>query len=72
MSTATVEANAIDALLVLRDIAGMSSIAACLLLAGDVNCDGAKTAVDALDILRFVAGLPFNQKEPCPDVGAPV
>ncbi len=39
---------------------------------GDMNCDGAVTAVDSLAILRYVAGLPpLAQHEPCPDVGQP-
>jgi hypothetical protein len=35
----------------------------------DVDCDGARTAVDALKILRFVAGLGASQTEPCIDIG---
>lgn len=38
-------------------------------LFGDVDCDGDVDAVDALKILQFVAGLPFGQSEPCPDLG---
>ncbi len=29
-------------------------------------------AVDALGILRYVASLPVNQNEPCPDIGTPL
>jgi hypothetical protein len=37
---------------------------------GDINCDTDVTSVDALGILRFVAGLPqLLQQEPCPDIG---
>lgn len=38
---------------------------------GDMDCDGDVDAVDALAILRFVAGLPpLAQTEPCDDVGS--
>ncbi|HET9476398.1 MAG TPA: hypothetical protein VFP63_02795 [Dehalococcoidia bacterium] len=37
--------------------------------AGDVDCNGQVTAVDALKILRQVAGLSVTQTEPCPDIG---
>jgi len=40
------------------------------LIQGDVRCDGAVDATDALGILREVAGLPqILQKEPCPELG---
>lgn len=40
---------------------------------GDVNCDGAVDAVDALALLRNVAGLsPLAQHGPCPVIGAQV
>jgi hypothetical protein len=40
-------------------------------LFGDVDCDGDIDSVDALAILRFVAGLdPLAQTEPCTDVGS--
>lgn len=38
---------------------------------GDVNCSGTVDAVDALAILRNVAGLPVSQATPCPSIGAP-
>jgi hypothetical protein len=41
-------------------------------LFGDVNCDNAITAVDALLVLRFVAQLNYNQNEPCPGIGTPL
>lgn len=37
---------------------------------GDLNCDGEVNAVDALLILRFVAGLPNNPIVGCPAIGA--
>jgi hypothetical protein len=40
-------------------------------LMGDVDCDNNVTAADALKILRFLAGLPVVQNEPCPDIGTP-
>lgn len=35
---------------------------------GDVDCNGDVNAVDALKILRQVAGLSVSQAEPCPDI----
>jgi hypothetical protein len=43
-----------------------------LILWGDTDCDGDVDAVDALQILRDLAGLPTNQNDPCPEVGDPV
>ena len=37
---------------------------------GDVDCDGDVDSVDALKVLRHVAGLPVSQTEPCDDIGA--
>ena len=39
---------------------------------GDIDCDGDVDAVDALQILRFVAALPVAQDEPCTNVGDPL
>ena len=36
---------------------------------GDVDCNGGITAVDALKILRHIAGLPVAQNQPCPGIG---
>jgi hypothetical protein len=36
---------------------------------GDVDCSNSVTSVDALKILRYVAELPVQQNEPCPDIG---
>jgi hypothetical protein len=36
---------------------------------GDVDCSEAVNAVDALKVMRHVAGLPVAQNEPCPDLG---
>jgi cell division septation protein DedD len=38
---------------------------------GDVNCDGSVNSVDALTLMRWTAGLPVLQVEPCPEIGAP-
>lgn len=38
----------------------------------DVNCNGVTDAVDALNVLLAVAGLPVSQEEPCPDIGSTV
>ncbi len=40
-----------------------------LLQTGDVDCDYDVDSVDALKILRYVAGLSVQQNEPCPDIG---
>jgi hypothetical protein len=52
--------DAVDALCVLRDVAGLPATSACAspLPFGDVNGSGAVDAVDALCVLRYVAGLP--------------
>jgi hypothetical protein len=38
-------------------------------IAGDVDCEGGTDAVDALMILRWVAGLPVSQTQPCTPIG---
>jgi 5-hydroxyisourate hydrolase-like protein (transthyretin family) len=63
-------ANSVDALKVLREVAGFGEPPCAQ--AGDVNCDGADTAVDALFILRYVAFLPVNQPPSCTDIGDPL
>lgn len=62
----------VDALFILRDVAGLPTAAACLDAAGDVNCDGSITAVDALNVLRFVAGLPVTKPPGCAGIGQPL
>ena len=64
--------TAVDALFLLRFVAGIPPAAECLNVAGDVNCDGDETAVDALGVLRFVVDLPVNQGELCPKIDTPV
>lgn len=39
---------------------------------GDVDCDLAVGSLDALNLLKFVAGLPPSQNEPCLDIGTPL
>lgn len=39
---------------------------------GDVNCSGGVDSVDALGLLRYVAGLSVSQTERCPNVGTAV
>jgi hypothetical protein len=39
---------------------------------GDDDCDGDVDSVDGLKDLRYVAGLPVQQTEPCPDLGSQV
>jgi hypothetical protein len=41
-------------------------------LFGDVDCDDDVDSVDALKVLRFVAGLDYAQNDPCPDIGEPL
>jgi hypothetical protein len=36
---------------------------------GDVDCDSDVDSVDALKLLRHVAGLSVSQNDPCPDIG---
>lgn len=38
---------------------------------GDVDCDEGVDPVDALNVLRFIAGLSVHQNEPCPAIGNP-
>src|SRR3990172_11578721 len=35
----------------------------------DIDCNANVNAVDALKILRYLAGMPYAQSEPCPDIG---
>jgi galactose oxidase-like protein/glyoxal oxidase-like protein len=35
----------------------------------DLDCDGKVTSIDALQLLRFTAGLPVEQSDPCPNLG---
>ena len=64
------EANSVDSLVILREVAGLGE-GACA-ENGDMNCDGDRTSVDALGVLRYVAGLAANQNEPCADIGTEV
>jgi photosystem II stability/assembly factor-like uncharacterized protein len=60
--------NSIDALVVLRVVAGLPVTAGCL-DAADVNCSGSLTATDSLSILRYVAGLPVSPPDGCRPIG---
>lgn len=53
-------------------IVNVAAPASAIAVFGDVDCDTDVDAVDALKILQFVAGLPFLQNEPCPDLGTPL
>ena len=64
------DVNAVDALLVLRFVAGLQSLPN--MAVGDVNCDGFADATDALLILRHVAGLPVVLPEGCLAISTPV
>lgn len=63
--------DAVDALQVLRVLAGLPSNAACMDPGGDVDCDGDRDAVDALKILRHTAGLPADTPG-CTPIGDPL
>src|SRR5512134_3613834 len=63
--------TAVDALQVLRSVAGLTTTAGCLAEAGDTNCSGKIDAVDALRILRYVAGLTNTVPGGCPPIGEP-
>ena len=39
---------------------------------GNTDCNQTINAVDALKVLRFIAGLPVLQNEPCADIGASI
>jgi len=57
--------------MVLRFVSNIQPAAPCIDVA-DVQCDGDVDAVDALQILRFVAGLAPVQESSCPDIGSVV
>ena len=61
--------TAVDALQVLRSVAGLPTTAACVADAGDTNCDTNVNAVDALRILRHVAGLTNSVPAGCAAIG---
>ncbi len=63
--------DAVDALLILRSVAGLPASSNCLNGSGDVDCSGAIDAVDALLVLRHVAGLPVNLPLGCSSIGGP-
>ncbi len=43
-----------------------------LFLWGDADCDTDIDSIDALKVLRYVAGLPYGAVEQCPPLGAAV
>ena len=62
--------DAVDALQVLRRVAGVQPYAACI-DAGNVKCDDGLDAVDAVYILKHVAAIPVNLPAGCPQIGSP-
>jgi hypothetical protein len=62
------DVDSIDALIVLREVAGMAHIAGCI-ESGDVNCDAALEALDAQLILRHIAALAVDLPNGCPPIG---
>jgi cell surface hyaluronidase len=65
------QVTAIDALCLLRAVAGMPATAACPqpLPRPDANGDGQQTATDALCVLRFIAGMPATTACPLNPAG---
>jgi hypothetical protein len=63
--------DAVDALLALRDVAGMPNLGLCLPEVGDTDCSGQLSSVDALILLRHLAGLTISPAEGCPVPGDP-
>ncbi len=62
------DVDSVDALMVLRDTAGLPHSAGCI-AAGDVDCDEDKDSVDALFILRHVAALSNPIPPDCRPIG---
>lgn len=60
------DADAVDALNLLKSNAQLPANNDCIAAAGDIDCDGDTDSVDALGILRFNAGLDVNQQPGCP------
>lgn len=56
----------------LGDPVSVTPSGAAQILWGDIDCDGDLDSVDALGILRSVAGLPVNQQPQCPEIGESV
>ena len=62
--------NAVDALFILRHVIHLTPEPGCLDL-GDVDCNLVVDSIDALDVLRFAAGLPVTQPPGCREIGTP-
>ena len=62
------DVDSVDALMVLKDTAGLPHSAACI-AEGDVDCDGDRDSVDALRILRHVAALSNPAPPGCRQIG---
>jgi len=39
---------------------------------GDANCDGEVNFGDGIEVLKWIAGLPNDQEDPCKDIGSPL
>ena len=63
------DADAVDALWDLQEVAGIDNDAGCVGTSGDTDCSGAIEATDGLHILRFTAGLPNEAPGSCTPVG---
>jgi len=63
------DADAVDALQVLRDVGGLGTSAGCLADAADTDCDGDRDSVDALRILQTVVGQQVSVPPGCGTIG---
>jgi hypothetical protein len=61
--------DAVDALQVLQETAGIVHLGFCINVAGDVNCDSQINSIDSLQILRHIAGLAVSAAEGCLPMG---
>lgn len=64
------DADAVDALQILREVSGFGTSAACIADAADTDCDGDGDSVDALRILQTVAGQQVSVPPGCGAIGA--
>lgn len=67
-----IDIDSLDALFMLRKIAHLWTPGGGVVCSPmDIDCDGDVDPVDALQILRWIAGLPVHQDEGCLEIGTP-
>jgi len=66
------DADAVDALQILRDVGGLGTSAGCLADAADTDCDGDRDSVDALRILQTVVGQQVSVPPGCGAIGTDI